>query len=251
MVLGEAGVHFLSTLKPAARGALPRALRKKGLGALIVPPGIRIGAQWRKAGVAVWRSTRPAHEAVHALRQLLAQTQARSEILHGVLLAVHGIGVLITGAAGTGKSALALDLVSRGHALIADDAVQVRRLGPGVLAGECPPLLEGYLETRGLGVLDVKALHGARAVRESQRIELIVALDAQDRIRASDRVSGRRGSRRVLGERLPVISLSSRLGHTLPALVEAACLSQRLRDEGEDSSAAFEQRQARAIRNSA
>jgi HPr kinase/phosphorylase len=250
MVLGDAGVHYLSTLKPAARRALPRALRKKGLAALILPRGVRADPRWRKAGVATWRTTRPAHEAVHALRGLLAETQARTGTLHGVLVAVHGVGVLVTGPAGAGKSALALDLVSRGHVLIADDAVDVRRIADGVLTGHCPALLRGYLETRGLGLLDVKALHGARAARASQRIELVAALAPGRASRAAERLAGRRGRRTILGVALPSISLPARLGHNLPALVEAACLDQRLRDEGDDAAAAFEQRQARALKRS-
>lgn len=253
MVLGEAGAHYLSTLKPAARAALPCALKKKGLAALIVPRGIRADAAWSKAGVATWRTRKPAHEAVHALRGLLAGINAGSTTVHGVLMAVHGVGVLIAGAAGAGKSALALDLVSRGHVLIADDAVDVQRRAAGVLVGHCPPLLRGYLETRGLGLLNVKALHGARATRAAQRIELVVNLVPGRASRASERLSGRRGSRRILGESLPAISLPAislpaGLGHNLPALVEAACLDQRLRDEGEDAAAAFEQRQARALK---
>lgn len=247
MVLGDAGAHYLATLKPAARRALPRQLRRKGLAALVVPRGMKAGPGWQTAGIEVWESRQSAHDAVYALRQILEQATVPAATMHGVLLSVHGVGLLLTGPAAVGKSALALDLVSRGHALVADDVVEVRRPAAGVLIGVCPMLLRGYLETRGLGVLDLRALHGPGAVRASQRIELVVNLVAGV-LKGTERLSGRRGSRRILGEKLPALSLPARLGHNLAALVEAACLDQRLRDEGRDAAASLGRRQARAMK---
>jgi HPr kinase/phosphorylase len=157
------------------------------------------------------------------------------------------VGVLIEGAAGAGKSALALELLGRGHALVADDAVELRRPAPGVVVGHAPGVLRGYLETRGLGVLDVRRMHGRAALRPGARVSLVVRLGGRRRLSATQRLGGRRGVRRILGEPVPVLSLAP-ASHNLAALVEAACLDQRLRDDGIDAAGALGRRQARALR---
>jgi HPr kinase/phosphorylase len=220
--------------------------------ALVVSRDARLdGLQaWTSAKIRIDVDDRPAHDIVDALRAGIAGRLARRVTVHGVMLDVHGVGLLVSGAAGAGKSTLALDLVARGHALVADDAVEIRRPAPGLLTGHCPPLLAGYLEARGLGVLDVRAMHGAASVRRHRRLDLIVQL-RPGRLRAAtarERLQGRRGTRRILGEKVPVLSLPARLGHNLAPLVEAACLDQRLRQEGADAAQALSRRQSRRIK---
>lgn len=254
-VLGEAGAGYLSRLTAAQRAALPRRLRARGMRTLIVARGGALAnpASWTAAGIDVQRRDAPAHEAVHALRNEIAARAAQSRVIHGVLVEVHGVGVLIQGPAASGKSTLALDLVARGHALVADDAVDVVRPAPGIVLGRCPAVLSGYLEARGLGVLDVRRMHGARAVRPRRRVDLLVRLvPGRGPERAQARLSGRRSVRRLLGEPLPALSLqvhsrSGQTGHNLAALVEAACLDWRLRQDGIEADAALARRQARAI----
>jgi serine kinase of HPr protein (carbohydrate metabolism regulator) len=248
-VLGEACLAYLRKLEPAARARLPRKLARKGMTHLIVAAGAPLldARRWAAAGIDVAYRTEPAHELVYRARRELA-AEGRHAVLHGTFLQVHGAGVLLEGAAGAGKSALALELLARGHALVADDAVEFCRPAPAILVGRSPAVIEGYLETRGLGVLDVRRMHGARAVRALARLDLIVRLQ-RGRARAlsaAERLRGRRGTRRVLGEAVPVLSLQTR--HNLAALVEAACLDRRLQLDGVDAPAALERRQARAIR---
>jgi len=247
-VLGEAGAAYLSKLTPAQRAALPKQLARGGTTTLIVAAGtqLRDPRPWSAAGIDVEHRPEPAHELVYALR-CAAAAGGRHAVLHGVFLEVHGVGVLLEGVAGSGKSALALELIARGHALVADDAVDVARPAPSILVGRSPAVIEGYLETRGLGVLDVRRMHGGRAVRSRARLDLIVRLQ-RGRVRAltaAERLGGRRAVRRVLGEPVPVLTLPLR--HNLAALVEAACLDRRLQLDGVDAPGALDRRQQRAI----
>lgn len=249
-VLTQAGAGYLERLAAADRDALPKALRRKGLSVLIAAGRTgRLSAAWEAAGIMVLRSSLAAHELVYRLRRELAEAQAAPALRHGVLMRIHGLGVLLTGPAGSGKSALALELLNRGHALVADDVVEMRRLAPGVLIGRCPEVLRGYLEVRGLGVLDVCGMHGERAVSGPCRLELAVRLvpGRSPALGARERLGGRRSRLRMLDESVPLLSLPSQLGHNLAALVEAACLDQRLRLSGLSGEKAFQARQKRAI----
>ncbi len=155
--------------------------------------------------------------------------------LQGALVEVHGLGVLLTGSSGVGKSELALDLVSRGHRLIADDIVEVIRPATGILLARSPELLRDYLEVRGLGVINVRKMYGEAALAAMQRLDLILHLESRGGTapdtdaEAAARISGRRGEREILGVVVPEIFLRARLGHNQRALVEAACRDHWLR----------------------
>jgi HPr kinase/phosphorylase len=251
-VLGEAGLAYLQKLEPAARAALPRKLARAGMTTLVVAGGVTLQdpRRWAAAGIDVQLRSEPAHALAYAARCELAE-EGRHAVLHGTFLYVHRIGVLIEGAPGAGKSALALELVARGHALVADDAVELMRPAPSIIVGRSPALIAGYLETRGLGVLDVRRMHGARSVRAQARLDLIVRLrrGRGRALTAAERLAGRRGSRSVLGEPVPVLTLQTR--NNLATLVEAACLDRQLQLDGVNAPARLEQRQARAIRKQA
>lgn len=244
-VLGDAARAYLEQLSPDARAALPARLRRRGLAMTIAAEGLDSGP-WRGLTTSL-----PAHEVVYALRRALA-AQGPRKTVHGVLVYVHGAGVLLEGPAGSGKSELALELLSRGHALVADDAVELARPAPGIVLGRAPPVLQGYLEARGLGILDVRRMHGAGALRARCRVDLVIRLapGPARRLRAAERLAGRRSTRRLLGEPLPMLSLPARAqtGHNLAALVEAAALDRRLRLDGIEPDAALARRQARAIK---
>lgn len=180
-----------------------------------------------------------------------ANRQAQPLIVHGVLMQVHGLGLLVTGVSGTGKSTLALELLSRGHPLVADDAIEVRCIGHRCLIGRSPALLAGFIEARGLGILDVRALYGAAMVANCARLDLVLHLldqdDATTTVTPESRLRGARGTHKLLGETLPMISLSPRLGHNLATMAETGCRDLWLRLGGYHADVQFIERQHRRI----
>lgn len=174
---------------------------------------------------------------------------ADSLTLHGVFLRVFGLGVLLTGASGVGKSELALELLARGHRLVADDAAEFRRRGRSLI-GHCPALLRGFLEARSLGILNIRRLHGAAGIAGPTALDLIIELDAPRDPSASgiERLSGNRRSRQLLGREVAEISIPIRLGHNLAVLVEAACRDHQQRRRGYRADEDLAARQLAAIR---
>jgi serine kinase of HPr protein (carbohydrate metabolism regulator) len=167
--------------------------------------------------------------------------------LHGVFIEIFGLGVLLAGKSGIGKSELALELLGRGHRLVADDAAEFQLAHDGRVVGRCPPLLYGFLEVRGLGVLHVGRMFGEPALRASKALDLIVRLDTDSTSDPPDRLHGRRIARSVCGKEIPEIALPVRAGHSLATLVEAACRDQTLKRDGYDAASDFVARQMQQI----
>ena len=168
-------------------------------------------------------------------------------LTHGVLVEVEGLGLLLRGNSGAGKSELAIELLSRGHKLIADDAVEWHVGDNNRLIGRCPALLSGFIEVRGLGILDARALYGDSAVIEQTALDLVIDLDRRDEPSAEERLGGRRGRFVLLGQTVPEISLPQRLGHNLAVLVEAACRDHKLRLAGYCADQVLVERQLRCL----
>jgi len=174
------------------------------------------------------------------IRNLLTQLLADREIIHGVMMDVHGTGILITGDASVGKSELALELVSRGHILVADDAPEFTRIAPGTIECQCPPLLQDFLEVRGLGVLNIALMYGDAHTRKRKILRFIVNLQrvADDDFNkdlaaiAGDRISAPSSTREVLGVDVPQRTLPVAPGRNIAVLVEAAVRDQILRSGG-------------------
>lgn len=176
-------------------------------------------------------------------------TNPAAVTLHGVFMHVHGVGVLLAGPSGIGKSELALELLARGHRMIADDAVDLSRRR-GFLIGRAPRVLRGFLEARSLGILNIARLYGAHSVIARHRLELVLRLEAPRVVRDSglERLSGRRSTTSILDIAVPEITIPIRLGHNLAVLVEASCRDLRLREQGYRADDDLIERQAREIR---
>lgn len=194
-------------------------------------------------------SSLSSNELIDQLRYYLTRVLVEKSILHGVFMEVISVGVLITGQSGLGKSELALDLVSRGHRLIADDAPEFARIAPDIINGSCPELLQNFLEVRGLGVLNIREMYGDSAIKSNKYLRLIIELfppktnvpKSEDRIRLSERKTN------VLGVNISTISLPVALGRNLAVLVEAAVRDHLLIKNGYNASEDFIERQKNSM----
>ena len=178
------------------------------------------------------------------LRIYLQRNLAVSTGKHGVFLDVFEVGVLITGQSGLGKSELALELISRGHSLVADDAVEFHRTGPEMLEGRCPPMLRDFLEVRGLGVLNVRYIFGETSIRPKKLLQLIINLVPADDeyMKSLDRLSIRTEPESILNVNIRSVMLPVAIGRNLAVLVEAAVRNYILQLRGKDSTKEFLER---------
>lgn len=186
---------------------------------------------------------------IDLLRIYLGKRLAPKTTVHGVFMDVLGLGVLITGESGLGKSELALELISRGHGLVADDAVELSRTAPHIIEGHCPPLLQNLLEVRGLGLLDIRTIFGETSVRRKMTLKLKVQLvrsntDTFERLPVQDQTE------EILGLPIKRVMLQVAAGRNLAVLVEAAVRNTILTFRGIDTMGEFIERQALAIMES-
>lgn len=189
----------------------------------------------------------PAAELIDLLRIYLGRRLAPTTTVHGVFMDVLGLGVLITGESGLGKSELALELISRGHGLVADDAVELSRTAPHAIEGHCPELLRNMLEVRGLGLLNIRTIFGETSVRRKMKLKLIVHLvraTAQDKF---ERLPLQDMTQDMLGCPIRKVMLQVAAGRNLAVLVEAAVRNTILKLRGIDTLAEFMARQSAAI----
>jgi HPr kinase/phosphorylase len=195
----------------------------------------------------LWVSTRRGFELLNLLQYHMALALAPRVSMHGVFMEIFSIGVLITGDSGAGKSELALELISRGHRLVADDAPEFTQIAPDVLDGTCPEMLQDMLEVRGLGVMNIRQMFGDTAVKRNKYLRLIVHLikAGDSRPEAMARLTGEAPApMRVLDLDVPVFQLPVAAGRNLAVLTEAAVRLHMLRAKGLDPAAAFLARHA-------
>jgi HPr kinase/phosphorylase len=209
-----------------------------------VAPPPELVASATRTQTPLFTSPLPAPRVIERLSRYLARALAESTELHGVFMDVLGLGVLITGESGVGKSELGLELISRGHGLVADDVVEVSRMGTA-LEGRCPPLLKDFIEVRGLGVLNIRTIFGETAVRRKMKLRLVTHLarptsatrDPAERLPLSELAE------EILGVTVRKVTIPVAAGRNLAVLVEAAVRNEILKLRGIDSMAEFLARQ--------
>lgn len=259
-ILGSEELAWLDTLDSRLRWeTIEKIMQFRPLALVVsknqdVPEDLRQAAE--ESATPLWLSPRRGHELLNHLQYHLARTLAPRITLHGVFMEIYSIGVLITGESGSGKSELALELVTRGHRLVADDAPEFTQIAPDVLDGTCPELLQDMLELRGLGVLNIRQMFGDTAVKTNKYLRLIVHLTRphlEPQPQSSDgmeRLTGDLGVRRVLDLDVPLITLPVMPGRNLAVLAEAATRIHILRAKGMDPAAAFLARHSHFLESS-
>jgi HPr kinase/phosphorylase len=237
LMFGESEVQFLRSLAPGARrDALARSFAATDLPAVLVTGGAEppreVADEGERAGVPILRTATPTAATIGKLTALLEDRLAVREVIHGVLLDILGLGVLIVGESGIGKSECGLDLVARGHRLVADDTVEIRRRAESIIIGSCPELTRHHMEVRGLGIINIRDLFGVASTRTSKRVELVVQLDRWDPNRDYERLGLDETTYELLGLKVPLIRMPVGPGRNVAILVEVAARNQVLRMRG-------------------
>ncbi len=236
LVFGESEIRYLETLKPPDRAAILHRVFAHDIPCLLVTQGLspiaEVAIEAERASVPLLQTRAATPEAMARLTTVLDTYLAARGVIHGVLMDILGLGVLIIGESGIGKSECALDLVVRGHRLVADDAVELRCRAQSFVLGSCPELTRHHMEIRGLGLINVQDLFGVASTRSSKRVELVVQLERWEPGREYDRLGIDDDYYEVLGIRVPMIRMPVAPGRTLAILVEVAARNQLLRSRG-------------------
>jgi len=199
-------------------------------------------------GAVVFKAQKaPATKLVAELASYLNHELAPMETVHGVLLDIYGLGVLLTGDSGIGKSETALELVKRGHRLVADDAVIVKKISENRLIGEAPEYISHMMEIRGVGIINVELMYGISAVIDRKSIDLVVHLEYWDKDKNYDRLGMEQDRRELLGVKVPLLTIPVRPGRNLAIIMESAARATRLRQSGYNALDEIKQRRLKMM----
>jgi HPr kinase/phosphorylase len=235
-VYGESEVRYLESLPHDTRLDVLDTTFTHDIPCVLITGGWDAHEDLRSAAerhqVPLLRTAVSTPVAISRISALLDDALAAREIVHGVLMDVLGLGVLIIGDSGIGKSECALDLVVRGHRLVADDTVEIRRRSDSEVIGACPEPTRYHMELRGLGIINVRDLFGVASTRASKRVELVVQLERWDAHREYDRLGLDESAYELFGVRVPFICMPVAPGRNLATLVEVAARNQLLRSRG-------------------
>jgi len=255
-VIGRREMSYLESLTGSARNEQLREIASQpDMVMLIVAAGLAVDAEVMNImeihSIPILKSALDADVLIAQLRYCLHGQVSEHLLLHGVFMEVLGTGVLLTGDSGIGKSETALELISRGHRLIADDVIECHRVSTDIIEGLCPGMLWEFLEVRGLGILNIRELFGNSALKHSKNLRLIlklVPINNADMHRI-DRMSGSHSSRDILGVDIAELTLPVAAGRNLSIVVETAVRNHNLLRRGYDAVKDFKERQQRAIHN--
>jgi HPr kinase/phosphorylase len=252
LTLGGTEIEYLRSATPDKRALGIRTVMAAEPACVVVTRGLVPPAELVEAcevqGVTLLSSSLVSAEFISRITQLLQEKLSPSTSVHGVLVDVLGVGVLLLGKSGIGKSEAALDLVVRGHRLVADDVVLIRRVGPNQILGAGAGLIRHHMEIRGLGIINIKDLYGVSAVRDAKSVQLVIELSDWDAEAEYDRLGVEDEDWSVLGEELPLLRVPVRPGRSVSTIIEVAARNQLLKDMGHHSAREFAARIGQATR---
>lgn len=254
VVVGYQESRFINSLNPDEQTKLLKTLFQGPVSAIITSLGNELPApmirQCEDNNICVFRSALNDSELLDNTRYHLSQVLAEQSDEHGVYLEVYSLGVFLTGESGVGKSELALALISRGHHLISDDITKFTRVSPDVVDGSSPALLTDFMEVRGLGIVNIRAMFGANALKRNKALKLIVKMVqlTEQNSTQFDRIGNSQKTVNILGLEIPEVTLPVAPGRNLAILVEAAARNHLLNINGYNAAEEFIKRQNQAIR---
>ena len=251
-VFGETEITYLASLDSAGRQAALEALFGFELPVVFVTKGLAVPPEMmalaEKRQVPIVQTKLKTAEFYRRIKPVLEEAFAPRTTLHGSLADVYGVGLLFIGRSGIGKSECVLDLVERGHRLVADDVVQVSRRGNGVLIGRGHELAQHHMEIRGIGLVDISALFGVRAIRQQKRIEVVVQLEDWEHAQEAERTGLTQQEVEILDVKVPKVIVPLNPGKNLTVISEVVAMMHLLRYSGVDVAASFNERLIRRMK---
>ncbi len=254
-ILGETEISYLASLEPTARRRTLETFLGYDLPCVVITKSqeapVELLELAQAKGVPVIRTSLKTAEFYRRLKPFLDDAFAPDTSIHGSLADVYGVGLLFLGRSGIGKSECVLDLVERGHRLVADDMVQIKRHGVDILMGRGHEMARHHMEIRGIGLIDIKVLFGVRSVRQQKRIEVVVQLEDWDASREYDRTGLDLQQTKILDVDLPLVTVPLNPGKNLTVICEVVAMNHLLRYSGIDSAKTFNEGLIRRMREKA
>ncbi|MEO8432762.1 MAG: HPr(Ser) kinase/phosphatase [Acidobacteriota bacterium] len=242
-ILGESELNYLDTMPPILRADRIAAICALPVAAFVVTKGQDVPEdlirECRGRGVPLLVSDQTTSVVIQSITRILEDELAPSTTVHGVLVDVYGMGVLLLGESGIGKSECALDLIQRGHRLVADDVVEIRKYPNGSLVGRAAEMIRYHMELRGIGIINIKHLFGVSAVRASKSIEMVIELERWDPAKKYDRLGLDGETYSILERPRPFLRLPVASGRNIALLIEIAARNELLKTQGYDAAKEF------------
>ena len=242
-IVGNSEIGYLNTLSPEQRLKSIRTVLEFDLPCIIFTSDNHPHAEMidiaNEMGITLFTSPHQSTLITYQIGEYLDSIFAPTTSVHGSLVDVYGVGMLIMGDAAVGKSELTLDLIERGHELVADDVVQVTQTGTNRLQGEPNRVLTHHMEIRGLGIIDIKRMFGIRAIRGKKDIGIVLSLESMDKEREYERIGVDETTIEILGVQVPLVELPLLVGKNITVIAEAAALNHKLKEHGEHAAKEF------------
>jgi HPr kinase/phosphorylase len=250
-VIGNTEMAYFKTLTPEMQEKVIHQICSMPLSCLVITRGLEIPELLLRdadeEGIPLFRTNLRSFDFIERVTKFLEEKLSSTSSVHGVLMDVYGVGVLILGKSGIGKSECALDLILRGHRLVADDMVHIQKRSPSSVIGSGFEVIQHHMEIRGLGIINIRSLFGVEAIREKKKIELVLELMEWDTHREYDRLGFEEEKFSILGVELPMLRIPVTPARNLTTIIEVAVRNHLLKGMGYDSALEFEKKLLRKM----
>ncbi|MBR3866261.1 MAG: HPr(Ser) kinase/phosphatase [Butyricicoccus sp.] len=250
-IIGKVESTYCEQMTPEARQLCFDRLFESGIPCLLFTRNIEVFPEAmnsaEKFGKPILRTNEFTSNTINSIISSLKVSLAPKQTLHGVLVEIYGEGVLILGDSGVGKSETAIELVKRGHRLIADDAVEIKRVSEKTLVGTAPEVIRHFIELRGIGIVDVRRIFGVGSVKQTEKIELVINLEPWEDGKVYDRLGLDGQTTTIMGNTIPALTIPVRPGRNLAVIIEVAAMNNRYKKMGYNAAAELQERMMRSF----